>query len=223
MDENILTKKKVKSILEALFFNNEDPIKMEELVQSIEIERKDIEEALEELIADYNQRAGGLCIVKVAGGYQMCSSPENEPWIKRMFQERGKQKLSIAALETLAIIVYKQPITRMEIEEIRGVNIDGVMKHLLNLGLINHGGRKEVIGRPFLYITTRKFLEYFGLNSLKDLPKVENFITLAEENDQKKNIENTDVSEENKIDNVNNPVQDNSNSLVNSPNHEGEI
>jgi segregation and condensation protein B len=97
-----------------------------------------------------------------------------------MYRERSKQKLSVASLETLAIISYKQPITRMEIESIRGVNIDGVMHHLTDLGLIKIEGRKEVPGRPFLYITTRKFLEYFGLNSLKDLPKIEDFVSMAQ-------------------------------------------
>ena len=110
----------------------------------------------------------------------MCSTPQNEAWVKEMYRERGKQKLSNASLETLAIVAYKQPITRMEIEAVRGVNVDGVTKHLVDLGLIKIGGRKEVIGRPFLYITTRKFLEYFGLNALKDLPKLEEFIAVAE-------------------------------------------
>jgi segregation and condensation protein B len=118
--------------------------------------------------------------VKVAGGYQMCSNPENEQWIKKLYQEKNKQKLSIASLETLAIIAYKQPITRLEIEAIRGVNTEGVLKHLLELGLIKTEGRKEVVGRPFMYITTRKFLEYFGLNSLKDLPKLEEFASIEE-------------------------------------------
>ena len=109
----------------------------------------------------------------------MCTSADNELWVKKMYRERGKHKLSVASLETLAIISYKQPITRTEIEAIRGVNIDAVTKHLTDLGLIKIEGRKEVPGRPFLYVTTRKFLEYFGLNSLKDLPKIEDFMVLA--------------------------------------------
>ncbi len=113
----------------------------------------------------------------------MCSSPENEPWIKKMRQERNKQKLSIASLETLAIIAYKQPITRVEIEAIRGVNVDGVMRKLSETNIIKISGKKEVVGRPFLYTTTDKFLEYFGLNSLKDLPKLEDFVALAEQSE----------------------------------------
>ena len=110
----------------------------------------------------------------------MCSQPNNESWIKKMYREKNKQKLSVASLETLAIIAYKQPITRLEIESIRGVNVDGVTRHLLKLGLIKTAGRKEVIGRPFLHITTRKFLEYFGLNTLKDLPRLEEFAKLED-------------------------------------------
>jgi len=174
-----LDKIKIKSIAESLLFVNEKPIEIEELNEILNVDKKVIEEALEELITDYANRASGISIVKVAGGFQMCSSPENEMWIKKMYRERGKQKLSVPSLETLAIISYKQPITRMEIESIRGVNIDGVMKHLTDLGLIKIEGRKEVPGRPFLYVTTRKFLEYFGLNALKDLPKLEEFMILA--------------------------------------------
>ncbi|MBU2102427.1 MAG: SMC-Scp complex subunit ScpB [Candidatus Omnitrophota bacterium] len=171
---------KIKAIVESLLFVNERPLGLDELASVLELDKKEIESVTEELIGEYAQQASGVCIVKVAGGYQMCSRPDNEPWIKKMYRERSKQKLSVAALETLAIIAYKQPITRMEIESIRGVNIDGVVKHLVDLGLIKTEGRKEVIGRPFLYITTRKFLEYFGLNHLKDLPKLEEFIALAE-------------------------------------------
>ncbi|MEI8350300.1 MAG: SMC-Scp complex subunit ScpB [Candidatus Omnitrophota bacterium] len=178
--ESRLEKDKVKTIAESLLFVNERPIELNELSEILGVDKKEVEVALDELISEYSQRTSGICIVRVAGGYQMCASPHNEPWIKEMYRERGKQKLSIAALETLAIIAYKQPITRMEIESIRGVNIDGVMRHLVDLGLIKIEGRKEVPGRPFMYITTRKFLEYFGLNALKDLPKLEDFITLAE-------------------------------------------
>ncbi|MFA5337155.1 MAG: SMC-Scp complex subunit ScpB [Candidatus Omnitrophota bacterium] len=174
-----LDKSKIKSIAESLLFVNEKPIEIAELSEILSVDKGAIEEALEELVTDYTNKTCGISIVKVAGGFQMCSSPESEMWIKKMYRERGKQKLSVASLETLAIISYKQPITRMEIESIRGVNIDGVMKHLTDLGLIKIEGRKEVPGKPFLYVTTRKFLEYFGLNALKDLPKLEEFMILA--------------------------------------------
>lgn len=178
--ENLgLDKRNIRSIIESLFFVNERPIEITEICEIINIDKAVIEEAVDELAKEYAQRLSGISIIKVAGGYQMCTSADNELWVKKMYRERGKQKLSVASLETLAIISYKQPITRTEIEAIRGVNIDAVTKHLTDLGLIKIEGRKEVPGRPFLYVTTRKFLEYFGLNSLKDLPKIEDFMVLA--------------------------------------------
>lgn len=177
---SVLDKDRLKAVIESLLFINERPIELKEFVRVLDIDSKDIEPLLESLKEDYEQRYSGICVVKIAGGYQMCSNPANESWIKKMYRQRNKQKLSLPALETLAIIAYKQPISRMEIEAIRGVNVDGVMKHITDLGLIKIAGRKEVIGRPFLYITTRKFLEYFGLNSLKDLPKIEEFAVLAD-------------------------------------------
>ncbi|MDD5069367.1 MAG: SMC-Scp complex subunit ScpB [Candidatus Omnitrophica bacterium] len=178
MGDEAIEKKQIKQILESLLFINEKPIEISELLRVTEKDKKEVGSALDELISEYEQRSSGISIVKVAGGYQMCSHPDNEPWVKKMYRERSKHKLSTAALESLAIIAYKQPITRMEIESIRGVNVDGVSRHLLNMGLIKTAGRKDVIGKPFLYITTRKFLEYFGLNSLRDLPKLEEFASL---------------------------------------------
>ena len=186
---------KIKSIIESLLFINERPIEMNELKDVlIDTNKKEILEAFDQLMFEYNQRKSGICIVKVAGGYQMCSTPDNETWIKRMYQERSKQKLSTACLESLAIIAYKQPVTRIEIEAIRGVNVDGVVKKLSDLGLIKIAGRKDVIGKPFLYITTRKFLEYFGINSIKDLPKLEEFIALAEDRKVVSNNNDTEIS-----------------------------
>jgi len=174
-----MDKTNIKSILEALLFINERPIEIRELTEVLEISHKETEEALGELALEYRDRSSGICIVRVAGGYQMCSAPDTEAWVKKMYQERSKQKLSTASLETLAVVAYKQPVTRVEIEAIRGVNVDGVARKLSELGLIKIAGRKDVIGKPFLYITTRKFLEYFGINTLKDLPKLEEFAALA--------------------------------------------
>ncbi|MCF7870833.1 MAG: SMC-Scp complex subunit ScpB [Candidatus Omnitrophica bacterium] len=171
---------KIKSILESLLFVNERPIQLSEISRILELKNKEIKEAFEMLKTEYKDRDSGIAIVSVAGGYQMCSAPFNEPWIKKMYSHQNKQKLSTASLETLAIIAYKQPITRVEIEEIRGVNVDGVVRKLGELGLVKTAGRKEVVGKPFLYITTRKFLEYFGINSLEDLPNLEEFVNLAE-------------------------------------------
>lgn len=186
-----MDKEKVKSILESLLFVNEKPIQLSEISRILEIKVKEIKEAVEELKTEYNNRNSGISIVPVAGGYQMCSAPFNEPWVKKMYSHQNKQKLSTASLETLAIIAYKQPITRIEIEQIRGVNVDGVVRKLGELGLIKTAGKKEVVGRPFLYITTRTFLEYFGINALGDLPNLEEFVNLAE----KENIISQDEGE----------------------------
>jgi len=171
----------IKQILESLLFVNEKPIAIKELAEVLAEDKKEIITALEELSAEYAERECGISIVKVAGGFQMCSHPDNSEWVKKMFREKNKQKLSGASLEAVAIIAYKQPITRTEIEAIRGVNSDGVVRHLLAWGLVKEAGRKEVPGRPFLYITTRKFLEYFGLNSLKDLPCLEEFTEFSKD------------------------------------------
>ena len=119
------------------------------------------------------QRDGGLQLVEVAGGYQIVTRPELSEWVRRLFHERSAQRLSVQALETLAVIAYRQPVTAPEIAEIRGVNTTGVLNTLLERRLIKVTGRKAVIGRPFLYATTREFLDRFGLRDLKDLPKVE--------------------------------------------------
>ena len=128
--------------------------------------------ALAELKQDY-ERPGGLQLVEVAGGYQIVTRPDLHEWVRRLFHERTTQKLTVQALETLAVIAYQQPITALEITEIRGVNTSGVLNTLLERHLIKIVGRKQVVGRPFLYATTKEFLIRFGLNDLSDLPKVE--------------------------------------------------
>ena len=122
--------------------------------------------------ADYADR-GGLHIAEVAGGFQITTRPEYHEWVRRLFHERSANKLSVAALETLSVIAYKQPVTAAEIGEIRSVNTSGVLSTLLERHLIKIVGRKNVIGRPFLYGTTKEFLIRFGLNDLGDLPKIE--------------------------------------------------
>jgi segregation and condensation protein B len=174
-----LDKNRMKAIMESVLFVNESPVEIVDLVEVLGCDKQMAEEIADELSADYKSRNSGICLVRVAGGFQLCSLPDNETWLKKFYRQRNKQRLSLAAMETLAIIAYKQPITKMEIEAIRGVNVDGVVKNLIVLDLIKIEGRKEVVGRPFLLMTTRKFLEYFGLNTLKDLPKLEDFVTLA--------------------------------------------
>lgn len=161
----------LKSILESVLFVNERPVSADDIAKYLDFEKKEVLSAFEELKGEYEQRESGLSIVSVSGGYQMCTAPQNSGWIKKIYKERFKRKLSPASLEVLAIIAYKQPVTKLEVEAIRGVDCGQVVKGLLNIGLIKIKGRKDVIGKPFLYGTTRKFLEYFGLNSLSDLPQ----------------------------------------------------
>ena len=168
----------LKAIVEALIFASPEPVTIKSLVKLLDGESKDdIVQAIDELKEQYS-RPGGLQIVEVAGGWEIVTRPELHEWVRRMFHERTTQKLSVAALETLAVIAYKQPVTSPEVAEIRGVNAAGVLGTLIERKLVKIVGRKQVVGRPFLYGTTREFLERFGLNDLSDLPKVEDMSEL---------------------------------------------
>src|SRR5207237_3990480 len=156
-----------------LIFASPEPLTPKAIFKLLDSEpREEVEAALAELKRDY-QRPGGLQLVEVAGGYQIVTRQDLHEWVRRLFQERTTQRLSVQALETLAVIAYKQPITALEVAEIRGVNISGVLNTLLERHLIKIVGRKQVVGRPFLYATTKDFLIRFGLKDLTDLPKVE--------------------------------------------------
>jgi segregation and condensation protein B len=163
----------LKAILEALIFASPEPLTPKQIFKLVADEpREDVLAALEQLKRDYD-RPGGLHLVEVAGGYQIATRPELHEWVRRLFNERTTQKLTVQALETLAVIAYRQPVTALEITEIRGVNTSGVLNTLLERHLIKIVGRKQVVGRPFMYATTKEFLIRFGLNELADLPKVE--------------------------------------------------
>jgi segregation and condensation protein B len=168
----------LKAIVEALMFASPEPLTIKTLAKLLATEPKeDIVAAVDALKEEYT-RSGGLVMVEVAGGYQIVTRPELHEWVRRLFHERTTQKLSVASLETLAVIAYKQPVTAPEIAEIRGVNTSGVLGTLVERHLVRVVGRKQVVGRPFLYGTTREFLERFGLNDLSDLPKVEDMSEL---------------------------------------------
>lgn len=163
----------VKAVVEALIFASPDPVTPKMLFRLLNDEpREDVTAAIAALKADYENRPG-LQMVEVAGGYQIVTRPDLHEWVRRLFHERSSQKLTVQGLETLAVIAYKQPITALEITEIRGVNTSGVLSTLLERHLIKIVGRKNVVGRPFLYATTKEFLIRFGLNELRDLPKIE--------------------------------------------------
>jgi segregation and condensation protein B len=161
------------AIVEALIFASPEPITPRLLFKLLADEpREDVAAAVEALKADYENRPG-LQFVEVAGGYQIVTRPELHEWVRRLFHERSTQKLTVQGLETLAVIAYKQPITAAEISEIRGVSTSGVLSTLLERHLIKIVGRKNVVGRPFLYATTKEFLIRFGLKDLGDLPRIE--------------------------------------------------
>ena len=163
----------LKAILEALIFASPEPLTPKAIFKLLATEpREDIQAALALLKQEY-ERPGGLQLVEVAGGYQIVTRPDLHDWVRRLFNERTTQKLTVQALETLAVIAYRQPITAAEITDVRGVNTSGVLNTLLERHLIKIVGRKQVVGRPFLYATTKEFLIRFGLNDLTDLPKVE--------------------------------------------------
>jgi len=163
----------LRSIVEALVFASPDPITPKTLYRLLSDEPKeDVSEALNALVSEYASRPG-LQMVQVAGGYQIVTRPELHEWVRRLFHERSTQKLTVQGLETLAVIAYRQPITALEITEIRGVNTSGVLTTLLERHLIKIVGRKNVVGRPFLYATTKEFLIRFGLKDLADLPRIE--------------------------------------------------
>ena len=167
---------RIKSAIESLIFISNKPLFIEELKELFEnLEAPQIRELIETLKKEHEERNSGVRIVEIAGGFQMVTVPENAATIKNFYKIKHTEKLSGPSLETLAIIAYKQPVTRIDIEAIRGVNVDGVVKSLLEKNLIRIVGRKEVIGRPFVYGTTRLFLDYFGLKSLEELPKIEEF------------------------------------------------
>ena len=164
----------LKPIVEAIIFASPEPVTIKTLYKLLDAEPKeDVDAALTAVRADY-ERQGGLQLVEIAGGYQIVTRPEFHEWVRKLFHERTTSKLSVQALETLAVIAYKQPVTAAEIAEIRGVTSSGgVLATLVDRRLIKTVGRKQVVGRPFMYATTREFLERFGLKDLSDLPKVE--------------------------------------------------
>jgi segregation and condensation protein B len=171
----------IREIIEALLFATDEPLTVREVIDifgGLEEGEKptavtpgDVLASIEELNGDYERTGRAMRIVKVAGGYQFATKTEFAPWLGRMLREKSKRKLSLSALETLAVIAYKQPVTKPEIETIRGVNADYVLHTLLQRSLVAIVGRAATPGRPLLYGTTKEFLKHFGVNDLSELPK----------------------------------------------------
>ncbi len=163
----------IKAVIEALLFATTEPLSIQRLTRILAgVDVAEVRQVVFELQQEYEAEPRGLSIVEVAGGFQMATRPHLAPWIYCLKPSRRRQPLSQATLETLAIVAYKQPITRAEIEAIRGVDSSATLHTLLELGLIDVGGRREVPGRPQLYVTTQQFLKAFGLKSLGDLPSI---------------------------------------------------
>lgn len=164
-----MKKEEKRAVIETVLFVSGDPITLKELQKITELPTGELSFTLNELIAEYIDRNGGLLIAEVADGYQMVSNPQYADWVKKI-KASAPQRLSEAALETLAIVAYRQPITKAEIDELRGVGSDGVVRNLAERHFIRIIGKKEVPGRPLLYGTTREFLQHFGLKDLTELP-----------------------------------------------------
>ncbi len=181
LPEEALDPQPLKPLLEALLLVAREPLSLDRLASVIDVVPKaEIGQALRSLQAEYDQAERGLQVVLVAGGYQLVTRPEYGSWIKRLDKSKSSPKLSRSALESLAIIAYKQPIVRSEIEAIRGVETSGVLRTLLERKLVRIVGRKDMPGRPILYGTTRYFLQHFGLRDLSDLPPLREFKELGE-------------------------------------------
>ncbi len=164
----------IKGVIESLLFVNEKSVPLEQITKVLEtVESKEVKKIIHLLMDEYAQMKRGMTIVEIAGGYQMLSNALYASYIRSFYKTKHKEKLSKPSLETAAIIAYKQPVTRGDIELIRGVNSDGVVANLLKKELIKIVGRRDIAGRPYVYGTTRQFLEYFGLKSLSNLPKLQ--------------------------------------------------
>ena len=172
----------MQAVIEAIIYVADEPVKAEQLKDVFpEESRETIEQAMKSLMESFNARQGGMIIREVAGGYRMTTRPEHHEEVRAYLKTRPNAKLSMAALETLAVIAYKQPVTLAEILAIRGKKSSTALQTLLERKLVSILGRKQVVGRPILYGTSREFLIHFGLNSLSDLPTLEEFAQMAGE------------------------------------------
>lgn len=182
-----MDKREQKSIIEALLFTWGDPLSIKDIVNVLEIDKNQAEQTLDEMINEFNYERRGIQILKVKDSYQLGTRAEHFEWIKKLSVPKDNRSLSNAALETLSIIAYRQPIIKNEIESIRGVKCDKAISTLLEKKLIREAGRLERTGRPILYATTDEFLKGFGLKSIKDLPKIEKSLEIKgiDENEER--------------------------------------
>lgn len=158
-------------IIEAILFVSGEPVQLGAVARALEVTELEVSAAADELASDYDYNRRGICLKRFGSHIQLSTRPDYAPQIEKLLQPIQKQSLSQAALETLAVVAYKQPVTRLDIEAVRGVKCDYSVQSLINKGLIEEVGRKETLGRPILYGTTDAFLSHFGLTSLEDLPQ----------------------------------------------------
>ena len=171
--EGTSEKSKIKSIIESLLFVSGEPLNIKEISNSIDISVKVLDNIIEEMKEEYEKEERGINIISINGNYQLATKPCNSEYIQKLLKKNKRQSLSQASLESLAIIAYKQPITRIDIDEIRGVKSESALLRLLEKGLIKEVGRLEIPGRPILYGTTEEFLRQFGLKEIKELPSLD--------------------------------------------------
>lgn len=165
--------KEKKALIEALLFTWGDPLHIKEIEKILEISQKEIRKLLDEMKEEFDYNRRGLQIIKIENSYQLGTRPEHYEYINKLNPPKRADSLSNAALETLSIIAYKQPVTKLEIEDIRGVKCDKSIQTLLDKEMIREAGRLEKTGKPIIYATTSEFLKAFGFQSLKDLPILE--------------------------------------------------
>lgn len=187
-----MQKKEINQIVEALLFASPEPLTQTQLnsvfeADLVDPELTDLENIIEDLNDQYNKNDNAFTIVQVASGYQLVSRSEYEIFIRRLLKKSGRLALTNASLETLAIVAYRQPVNRFEIESIRGVDSSGVLRTLLSKNLIKTKGRDAGPGRPLLYNTTEKYLEYFGLSNLSEMPKISELVDLEKSESQQEN------------------------------------
>ena len=186
MNEPDITPEKARAIIEAILLTAEDPVSPGRLVSLLKgLNGRDIREAVDALKEQYEQAGHGITIIEVANGFQLATRQELSPWIRKFHKEKSQIRLSQAALETLSIVAFKQPLTRIEVDSIRGVNSAGVLQTLMELNMVRIVGRSDGIGKPMLFGTTREFLIHFGLKSLTDLPKPKELEELLAAGEQK--------------------------------------
>jgi segregation and condensation protein B len=167
--------KELRSAIEAILFVATEPVKTDDLAEALDEKETDVRAQLDELKKVLDENVGGFALEQTAGGWRLATRAEHGEVLKKYFAKKGENRLSLAALETLAITAYRQPVTAPEISDIRGVNSTGVIRTLLERRMIRVAGRKNVVGAPFLYRTTKDFLVHFGLNDIRDLPRLEEF------------------------------------------------